>query len=496
MGTSVSNEVIENPKTFISYSWSSPEHEAWVLKLATELEESGVRVILDKWDLREGADKYAFMEQAVTDATVRKVVVVCDRTYAEKADGRRGGVGTETQIISKELYEQVNPLDQKQKFVAVITEKDDEGKPYIPTFLTSRIYIDMSNSELHAENFDQLVRWIYDRPLYKRPDRGTAPTHILSDSQLALGTSSRFRLALDALTHGKTSATGAVVDYFETFARNLERFRIVPDGETPFDEQVMKSLEAFLPYRDEVIDLVIAIARSQPIPEMFDAMHSFFERLLAYRLASGGSREDRSADNFKFILNELFLYAIAALLKYQRFDGVNYLTSRGYYLPPGSPEGSDGGLIGYVRFRQYLESLNDRNSRLGGDQSHSLMAGLLRDRAKRSDLPLKELMQADFILFLRDELSGPAGLNRGMSWFPYTLTFGLHYHPPFELFTRSESTQFFDKFKLALGVKDKEQLASLLRAFESGQHELPRFGMYTVLRPAGFINLEQIGTRP
>jgi hypothetical protein len=124
----MSREITEPPKTFISYSWSSREHEAWVLKLATELEESGVHVILDKWDLREGADKYAFMEQAVKDSTVRKVVVICDRIYAEKADGRRGGVGTETQIISKELYEQVNPLDQKQKFVAAGTPNAERVK--------------------------------------------------------------------------------------------------------------------------------------------------------------------------------------------------------------------------------------------------------------------------------------------------------------------------------------------------------------------------------
>ena len=94
-----------SPKAFISYSWSSPEHENWVLALATDLEESGVHVVLDKWDLREGADKFAFMEKSVTDPTIMKVIVVCDQLYVEKADGRRGGVGTETQIISKEVYE-------------------------------------------------------------------------------------------------------------------------------------------------------------------------------------------------------------------------------------------------------------------------------------------------------------------------------------------------------------------------------------------------------
>jgi len=125
----MSTSQTENPKTFISYSWSSPEHEQWIIGLATQLTECGVDVILDKWELREGADKYAFMEKMVTDVSVKKVVVVCDRLYAEKADGREGGVGTETQIISQEMYNQVDSTDQKQKFVAVITEKNEEGIP-------------------------------------------------------------------------------------------------------------------------------------------------------------------------------------------------------------------------------------------------------------------------------------------------------------------------------------------------------------------------------
>ena len=79
------------PRVFVSYSWTSPAHETWVLSLATELVELGVDVILDKWTLREGADKYAFMEKMVTDPSVGKVILICDQLYAEKADGRKGG---------------------------------------------------------------------------------------------------------------------------------------------------------------------------------------------------------------------------------------------------------------------------------------------------------------------------------------------------------------------------------------------------------------------
>ena len=38
----------DTPKLFVSYSWTSPEHEEWVLNLATELRDHRVDVVLDK----------------------------------------------------------------------------------------------------------------------------------------------------------------------------------------------------------------------------------------------------------------------------------------------------------------------------------------------------------------------------------------------------------------------------------------------------------------
>lgn len=125
------------PKLFISYSWSHSEHEQWVVGFATELRESGVDVLLDKWDLKEGHDAVAFMEQMVTNPEIKKVAMICDQRYAAKADGRAGGVGTETQIISREVYEK----QDQEKFVAVVREKDQNGKPCLPTYYKSRIYL-------------------------------------------------------------------------------------------------------------------------------------------------------------------------------------------------------------------------------------------------------------------------------------------------------------------------------------------------------------------
>jgi hypothetical protein len=76
-----------DPKAFISYSWTSPQHAEWVISLATQLRENGIDVILDKWDLKEGHDAVAFMEKMVADPDIKKVIVVLDRGYVDRQMG-------------------------------------------------------------------------------------------------------------------------------------------------------------------------------------------------------------------------------------------------------------------------------------------------------------------------------------------------------------------------------------------------------------------------
>lgn len=105
-------------KIFISYAWGSSE---LVLELAQRLVAHGVDVVLDKWDLKEGQDKYAFMERCVNDSEITKVLIICDKAYAQKANDRTGGVGDETIIISGEIYGNM----KQEKFIPIIAERDE-----------------------------------------------------------------------------------------------------------------------------------------------------------------------------------------------------------------------------------------------------------------------------------------------------------------------------------------------------------------------------------
>tara|TARA_B100000446_G_scaffold151120_1_gene145857 strand:- start:237 stop:995 length:759 start_codon:yes stop_codon:yes gene_type:complete len=249
---------MSDPKLFISYCWSNSEHEEWVLRLGTELRENGVNVILDKWDLKEGNDANAFMEKMVSDEDIKKVILVIDDLYSEKANKRAGGVGTETQIISAEVYESVD----QNKFVAVIASRDKEGNAKLPVFYKSRIYIDLSDEDLYGKNFEQLLRWVYDKPLNIKPELGKKPAFLDEETGVSLGTSVSFRRLVEAVRNARPHSNGALIEYFNLFSENLCKFRLEPSNGAPdFDEQVIESIGQFVPARSELIEVFASIAQ-------------------------------------------------------------------------------------------------------------------------------------------------------------------------------------------------------------------------------------------
>jgi hypothetical protein len=165
----------------------------------------------------------------------------------------------------------------------------------------------------------------YDKPLHKRPERGKPPIYITQEDALNLGTSSRFRYALEALKQHKPSAAGAVRDYFETFAEGFEKLRITSAPGADIDDSVIESIESFLPYRDQFIELISVVARYRPENDIIDAVHSLFEQLFPYlfRPPNCNQWQEWDFDNYKFITQELYIYTTAILVKHGRFGSVN-----------------------------------------------------------------------------------------------------------------------------------------------------------------------------
>ena len=475
-------------KAFISYSWSNTKHEDWVLDLATRLRESGVDAILDKWDLKEGQEANAFMEKMVSDEEVTKVIIISDRIYAEKSNTRKGGAGTEAQIISKELYEK----EDQNKFVALVTERSDEGKPYLPAYYTSRKYIDFSDKDRYTDSFEQLLRWIEDKPSHKKPELGKLPSYLTDEEgSISLATNTSKRRAYNAIVDMKEHAYPATKEYFELFTEELEKFRLSMDVD-PLSDEFMKNFESFVPYRDECLDLVKAIARYAHDDRFLELVHEFFERFLQYYEAPEGlmSHKEIAFDNYKFFANELFIHCGAVFVDEQRPDLFNTLVENHYYLRRRSDFGSDP-LVDFTEFRPYLKSLEVRKERLA-PRRLSLAADMIKERTANTGSSFRRVMQADFLLFLRGDLADFGEFNR---WWPETLVYLEVDNRAFEIFERSRSRKFFERVRPFLDNAAKEDLERLVAGYGRNGRSTPSWGFHRVV-PGSLIGIEALCTKP
>jgi hypothetical protein len=152
-------------KVFISYSWDSETHKAWVLTLAEQLErEPDLAVRLDRWHLAPGASVTQYMEEI---ASADFCVVVCTPSYAAKADRRSAGVGYEAQIITAHILGGMT----RQKFVPILREGNFTNG--LPTFFRGYLSIDFRRDDQFITSLEGLLRLLLDKPLYIPPTKGS-----------------------------------------------------------------------------------------------------------------------------------------------------------------------------------------------------------------------------------------------------------------------------------------------------------------------------------
>lgn len=142
------------PRVFISYSWDSPEHRLWVAKLARDLYGFGVEVILDQWHASLGQDLGEFMRRSMLDSD--RVLVICTETYVQKAQNQQGGVGYEQMLVTGEMMRDVGTT----KFIPIVKQVSQQR--ILPSWLASRLYIDLSDGAAYHAAVEHLARTLHN----------------------------------------------------------------------------------------------------------------------------------------------------------------------------------------------------------------------------------------------------------------------------------------------------------------------------------------------
>lgn len=157
-----------HPRAFISYTWESDEHIAWVRQLAERLTGDGVLVTLDRWEVHPGDQLSQFMERAVRENDY--VLVVCTPAYKRKSDQRQGGVGYEGDVITGELFSGAN----RRKFIPI--HRSGTWKEAAATWLAGSFYVGLDGTPYSEENYNDLINTLHGlRP--PPPPVGTPPTN-------------------------------------------------------------------------------------------------------------------------------------------------------------------------------------------------------------------------------------------------------------------------------------------------------------------------------
>lgn len=485
------SEEIKSPKAFVSYSWTSDDHKDRVRQLADRLINDSVDILLDQYDLGEGDNTFAYMERMVTDTSVNKVIVVCDSGYKQKADDRKGGVGHESTIISPKVYEQISGSKaSKNKFVAVIFEKDENGNAYIPAMFASTFYIDMSTEELYHANYERLARFLFDKPVLKKPEVGKPPSFILEDTRPSMPTTGKVASIKDAISRERVAfAKGALGDYFDVLVGVIEGMPpAIKEGNYYDDEVALREIQSFKSYRNEFAELIQLLCRFGNLTqlEFIEQTISFFERIGASRerVAKEKKSDEMSFDHIGFIVRELFLYSCSILIKNNKYLETVALLEQGYYVQnvwQGSSKYRN-----YEVFDTYLELLEKNSQQRLGTRYYSHQGHIMRETADTNVVSWLEICQTDFILWLRLALT-----NEGR-WFPKTAPYWVY--DAFPMFVKAESKQNLEKVLSLIGAKGLDGFTTEINKLQSkGALRHSDYGHRIHLD--GLTNLTNLGKR-
>jgi hypothetical protein len=106
------------------------------------------------------------MEQNISRAS--RVLMICTERYVHKANAGMGGVGYEKMIVTADLLKRIGSS-------CVIPIVRQSGTHHLPTFLSTKYFIDLSNEDLFESGMDQLLRELLAAPLFVKPPIGTDP---------------------------------------------------------------------------------------------------------------------------------------------------------------------------------------------------------------------------------------------------------------------------------------------------------------------------------
>jgi hypothetical protein len=439
------DEQKKQPKVFISYSWTSQQHQDLIREWAENLLHDGVEIVMDIFDLKEGQDKYTFMERMVTDESISHVLIFCDSEYSKKADLRKAGVGTESQIISEEVYKKVD----QSKFIPIACEFTENGEPYLPTFLKNRIWIDFSSLESVNSNWEQLIRTLYGKPLHTKPELGNPPSFISEETIIPSSpVVIKFNLLKQAILRDQRGLDIYRNDFFKACLDYIDKFRYRNDPQVEsFDEKIVEDCSKLIIIRNLLTDWVMLESTILSTESFCKSLLPFLEKL--YEMKTKPQEVTTWSDVWyespSLFVYETFLYIVAGLLKTNSFEPLHEIFTSHYLVPSHIRDGRNNfySFENFYHFSNHLQTVLAQEGR----RLYSTAAELIKRQSNREDIPFESIIEADALAFFMSLLDDES------EWFPQTFYYSKH-RQGIPLFIRATRHKDFNNLAKITGIND------------------------------------------
>lgn len=439
------------PQVFISYSWTSKAYQQSIIELASRMRHDGVDVKLDVWDLKEGQDKYVYMEQCVTNPEIDKVLILSDHLYAQKANQRKGGVGDETTIISAEVY---GNADQN-KFIPVVMERDENGKECLPSYLKSRIYRDLSGNNYESE-YETLLRTIFNEPSNRKPEIGERPKWLTEDRPDEVYRLKDSVKKIEIAEQGRMKNIAAR-DFIDAYIDAMKQFYVKNiDNET-----YLANFAAMKEYRNVFLDHLNTLSYIEgfgtTMADEFEQLYNTLYNIDTFcpEIAMYGVND---FDLFRIHVWELFVCTITYMLHFELYNDIHDLLVHTYFLRISEVQ-NEKKPFSYEWLRFHSKMLEEHiKPTLDGDLSRKFtLTGHLvcTDREYMPIYSGRAMAKADLFLYQVYNGLGLDNLTQWGAWFPTLYIYADEYDT---MWKRLKSKQFCEKIMPVFGVQTVETL--------------------------------------
>jgi len=386
----------EHPRVFISYAWGTEEYNEKVILFATDLKRDGVEVVFDRWQLKEGNDTYAFMEKSVTDESITNVLVLLDPVYAKKADERAGGVGTETQIISPEVYNKVS----QRKFLPVVFKRDEDGNVCKPRYMAGLLHFDLTKEDGYEYEYRRLVRTLYGIETLKEPELGSVPSWLDEAPKISY----KSKVSEDFFK-GSADSTLKKRKFVEKINELDEKLLIYEFADTT---NALNSYEEMTVYRDEFL---ILLKSADYISDGCKIIVESLEKMLTEL------RKDYSnlASLKKTLLHEIFIYVVAFYFRQRDWKSLRYVLNKTYFTGQSNFNEDDDSFNSFYDHNDFLDKavcIRDGKNYYCGTAAYWV------ENINMGICSKQEFIFADLLCYNSSYLI--PNYSRGWQWFPIT----------------------------------------------------------------------------